>query len=188
MRLAWGMIFWFAAVGCAQSERPSSPGKSRDLAPFLEPYDGGAEPADLAGGNKPDLLVAGGADLAPPPVDLAVAGDLAHLPGSDPLIYVNEASTLYTVDPDTFELTTIGSFGVADEITDIAVRADDSLIACTRTGLYSVDLRQRPRDADRRRRFHADDRADLSLRRSAARRRLAPATSTEAELAQRQRR
>lgn len=66
--------------------------------------------------------------------------DLAEPPQVDPtIIYAHEASTLYTVDPVTFDVTTVGSFGVSDSMTDLAVTPDGSIYTISTTSLYSVD-------------------------------------------------
>ena len=54
-------------------------------------------------------------------------------------IYAHTATTLYTVDPTTFDLTTIGDFGGMDDMTDLAVTPDGNVYTISRTSLYKVD-------------------------------------------------
>src|SRR5262249_38106121 len=67
--------------------------------------------------------------------------DLARpdLPFTTGTIYANTATTLYTVDPDNFELTPVGNFDSGQDITDIAVAPDGKLVAISFTSLYSVN-------------------------------------------------
>jgi hypothetical protein len=151
MRGAWIVVF---ALGCAESatQKPLS-FNNRDLGDHLQqPGDdlGGAEDLatvkDLAGvdlaGALPDLAgspdLAGAPDLAAQP-DLATAPDLANVVDDEPPIYVHTSSTLYRLNPFTYDLTLIGSFGIVDEMTDLAERADGKLIGTTRTDLYLVN-------------------------------------------------
>jgi hypothetical protein len=54
-------------------------------------------------------------------------------------IYAHTGKTLYTVDPSSFALTTIGDFGGADDMTDLAVTPDGDVFTISRTSLYKVD-------------------------------------------------
>jgi hypothetical protein len=91
--------------------------------------------------SGPDHDFAQGAfDLAgfvTPSTDLA-GEDLAFTP-SDGTIYAHTASTLYSVDATTFALTSIGSFGTSDEMTDLAVTPDNKIYTISKTALYLVD-------------------------------------------------
>jgi streptogramin lyase len=91
--------------------------------------DGGAH--DFAQGNF-DL-----AGFIPPSTDLAGA-DLAYTPG-DGVIYAHTAGALYTVDPASFALTMVGSFGTSDEMTDLAVTPNNDIYTISKTSLYHVD-------------------------------------------------
>jgi hypothetical protein len=135
-----------AALVFASCASPTNSGvgpwhDNRDLGDHLQ-----APGSDGAVTGSPDLGVANAhADLAGadftvlPDLTTPVAnGDMA-MPTVDYTIYAHEAHTLYTVDPSTFALTTVGSFGVADEITDLAVSSSGNLVAISRTGLYTVD-------------------------------------------------
>jgi hypothetical protein len=98
------------------------------------PHDLAAASADLAG-HTADL--AAPPDLAGPPADLA--GAHPDLAGAPP-VYASDAKTLYSVDPTTWEITRIGSFGISDDVTDIAVLPDGRLMASTSDMLYTVNL------------------------------------------------
>lgn len=83
-----------------------------------------------AGGEYSDLGGhLGGEDLAPR--NGAVVDNAT--------IYVHEGETLYTVDPVTFNLTTIGRFDANDDMTDLAVTPEGRIFTCSRTTLYEVD-------------------------------------------------
>lgn len=55
-------------------------------------------------------------------------------------IWANDPDTLYQVDPSTFAVTTVGSFGVADQMTDVAVTPSGQLYGVSFTTLYSIDM------------------------------------------------
>jgi hypothetical protein len=62
--------------------------------------------------------------------------------GSNPpteTIWANDPTTLYRVDPTTFAVTTVGSFGVADQMTDVAVTPAGQLYGISFTALYAID-------------------------------------------------
>ncbi len=90
----------------------------------------------------------GARDLAPAGGDRDLAGfvkpedvDLAgfDFPPALGTIYAHTAKTLYTVDPTTFALTTIGDFGGTDDMTDLAVTPDGSVYTISKTSLYKVN-------------------------------------------------
>ncbi len=64
-------------------------------------------------------------------------------PGSgtpvDETLWAHSPTDLYKVDPSTFALTHVGSFGTSDQITDIAVTPSGALWAISFTSLYTVD-------------------------------------------------
>ncbi len=92
----------------------------------------------LSGG--PRDLEGGAFDLAgfvSPSDDLAGA-DLAYT-AADGTIYAHTATTLYTVDPTTFDITSVGSFGTSDEMTDLAITPDNMIYTISKTALYRVN-------------------------------------------------
>jgi hypothetical protein len=56
-------------------------------------------------------------------------------------VYVHSKDTLYTMDPTSFALTTVGTFDppTADDITDLAVAADGTIFVISKTKLYTAD-------------------------------------------------
>jgi hypothetical protein len=54
-------------------------------------------------------------------------------------IYAHTGQTLFTVDPTTYDLTTVGPFGGTDDMTDLAVTPDGNVYTISRTSLYKVD-------------------------------------------------
>lgn len=68
-----------------------------------------------------------------PPVD--------GLPPLDYVMWAHSRDTLFSIHPDTFELTTIGTFGlpVDEDITDLAVTPDQTLYGISDTRLYTLD-------------------------------------------------
>jgi hypothetical protein len=132
------------AAGCASAHNTSPPGTAgHDLGDHLEAPGSDGDMGSARDGGAGDLAHSAGAhDLAgtvtPPDLASSAANDLSgQLPG--PTLYANDATTLYTVDPQSFALTTIGSFGTIDAITDVAVDSSGSLVAISATGLYTVD-------------------------------------------------
>jgi hypothetical protein len=92
----------------------------------------------LSGG--PRDFAQGSFDLAgfvAPSDDLAGA-DLSYT-AADGTIYAHTATTLYTVDPTTFDLTTVGTFGTSDEMTDLAITPDNSIFTISKTALYRIN-------------------------------------------------
>ncbi|MEO6952273.1 MAG: hypothetical protein ABI321_10705 [Polyangia bacterium] len=69
------------------------------------------------------------------PTDFAAA----DLPPTYETIWAHTGTTLYTVDPSTFALTTIGDFNGPEDMTDLAVTPDGKVYTVSRTGVYSVD-------------------------------------------------
>ena len=57
----------------------------------------------------------------------------------DGTIWANSPDTLYQVDPTTFAVTTVGSFGTSDQMTDIALTPSGALYGISFTTLYSID-------------------------------------------------
>jgi hypothetical protein len=55
-------------------------------------------------------------------------------------LWANDPDTLYEIDPTTFAVTTVGSFGVADQMTDVAVTPGGQLFGVSFTTLYSIDM------------------------------------------------
>jgi hypothetical protein len=94
--------------------------------------DGGAPPEE-------DLAKAL-ADLAEPePEDLARRGDMPVSDGT--IIYLHDAKTLFTLDPFSFALTTVGAFGAAESMTDLAVTPDGAVYTISKSALYRVDTK-----------------------------------------------
>jgi hypothetical protein len=81
------------------------------------------------------------------PIDRDLGGFVTHevdlagfdFPPSLGTIYVHTATTLYTVDPTTYDLTTIGDFGGSDDMTDLAVTPDGKVYTISKTSVYEVD-------------------------------------------------
>jgi hypothetical protein len=104
-------------------------GRTGDLAGLAGDLAGSA--GDLAGPQP---------DMAGPAADLAgPAGPQPDMAGTYP-IYVSEASTLYSVDPTTWDITSIGSFGISSGVTDLALDSDGTLWAITSDMLYTVNV------------------------------------------------
>jgi streptogramin lyase len=82
------------------------------------------------GGSGGDLsgFLGGGSDLAG-----------VDFPPQLTAIYAHTATTLYTVDPTTYELATVGDFGGSDSMTDLAVTPDGNVYTISRTAFYHVD-------------------------------------------------
>jgi len=62
--------------------------------------------------------------------------------GSLDFVYAHTASELYKVDPDTLDITLIGSFTWSngpDEMTDLAINKDNLMIGLSFTSVYRVD-------------------------------------------------
>ena len=57
----------------------------------------------------------------------------------DGTIYAHSPTTLYTVDPNNWNVTTIGDFTTNEQITDLAVTPDGHLYVISFSNLYSVD-------------------------------------------------
>lgn len=60
-------------------------------------------------------------------------------PPPDGTIYAHSPDDLYVVNPSGWTVTKLGSFGVADQITDLAVTPNGALYAVSFTSLYSVN-------------------------------------------------
>jgi hypothetical protein len=73
--------------------------------------------------------------------DTPDAGDIVDPPGNA-AVYAHSSSTLYRVDPVTFEVTEVGPFGWpsgSDTMTDIAIDKDGLMIGVSYTSVYRVD-------------------------------------------------
>jgi hypothetical protein len=82
----------------------------------------------------------GGADAAVPDAAPFVDGQPLADAGPDFTVYVHTRDTLYTMDPTTFAVTMVGSFGTGDDlITDLAVGPDGTVYAISKTMLYTVN-------------------------------------------------
>jgi len=89
-------------------------------------------------GNIPDMPKGSGdlAGFVNNDEDLAIAYDFPPQLG---IIYAHTGTTLYTVDPSSYDLTTVGDFGGMDDMTDLAVTPDGNVYTISRTSLYKVD-------------------------------------------------
>jgi hypothetical protein len=142
--MRWCLVALFAAAGCAESgiQSPKKTYGLRDLGDHLGPI-GEEDLAPSMQNALPDFSVAAGPDMAMPR-DLAGA-DLSTLPDltpsivNEPPIYVNTATSLYKVDPTTYNLTFVGTFNAGENITDIAVKPDGNLLAISYNRFYEVD-------------------------------------------------
>jgi hypothetical protein len=83
------------------------------------------------GGGNLDGHLAGAEDLSGPSPDLPIVDNAT--------IYAHEANTLYLVDPVTFNLTTVGSFGATESMTDLAITPDGKIYTISKTSVYLVD-------------------------------------------------
>jgi outer membrane protein assembly factor BamB len=81
-------------------------------------------------------------DAAPPGPDATTVDAPPQIyPDAPPLaliMYAHSRDTLFTIDPNGFALATIGAFGVADNITDLAVTPDGTLYGISSTKLYVI--------------------------------------------------
>ena len=77
-----------------------------------------------------------GADAPPGALD---ARPFADAPPAPIVMYAHSRDTLYAIDDTSFALTTIGSFGTSDLITDLAVTSDGTLYGISKTELYRID-------------------------------------------------
>ncbi len=104
----------------------------------------GPDPATInrdSGGGDPDgsMLVI---DAGPP-------SDVGPLPDAPPepffgRVYAHSASELYEIDPDTLDVTLVGTFTfpdwpVGDSITDIALDKDANMVGISYTEVYAID-------------------------------------------------
>jgi hypothetical protein len=100
-----------------------------------------------APGSRSDDDDTAGADAA-----VTVDGGGGFIDGSSPVpdghdvhdtftVYVHSKDTLYTMDPVSFALTTVGKFNppTADDITDLAVAGDGKIFVISKTRLYTAD-------------------------------------------------
>jgi hypothetical protein len=92
----------------------------------------GHAPSDQGGPGDVDLA---GFVHTGEPVDLAGF----DFPPQLGIIYAHTATTLYTVDPMTYALHTIGDFGGTDAMTDLAVTPDGNVYTISKTALYKVN-------------------------------------------------
>jgi hypothetical protein len=61
------------------------------------------------------------------------------IPTSSQTIYANSPTALYVVDPVSWIPSLVGSFGVADPMTDLAVSPDNEIFTISLTSLYRID-------------------------------------------------
>ena len=88
--------------------------------------------------------MSGGADVQFHPADLATGADVAAAidvmrPSAGVSMYAHDNTQLFVVSPPNFDLTTIGPFGINDDMTDLAVTPDGSVYTISNTTLYRVD-------------------------------------------------
>ena len=69
------------------------------------------------------------------PTDFAAV----DLPPTFETIWAHTGTTLYTVDPTSFDLNKVGDFNGPEDMTDLAVTPDGNIYTVSRTGVYSVD-------------------------------------------------
>lgn len=94
--------------------------------------------ADLGSGT--DDAVLPGNDAAAPGMDAAAPGmDVNRPPPPEYPMYAHDNTQLFVVTPPSFDLKTIGPFGVSDDMTDLAVTPDGSVYTISNTTLYRVD-------------------------------------------------
>lgn len=107
----WLVALILSASGCTGGGRTGGGG------------DGGGA-LDFAG-----LFDAGPTDFATSNADAAIVERF----------YAHSKDTLYLVDPNTFDLTTIGKFGGTQSMTDLAVTANGEVFTISTDTLYQVD-------------------------------------------------
>lgn len=79
----------------------------------------------------------GGVDAAPGDDATGVPGDGA--PPETTFVYAHTARELYQVDPDTLEVTRVGTFTGNDDITDIAIDKTGTMIGISFGSVYRID-------------------------------------------------
>lgn len=124
MRVLWAAIV--CAVGCGPSSR-DTPERTGETDPAAADAGGG----NGGGGNGDD-----GEDG-----DDGPAADAAPVTGQT-YVFAHSADTLYRVDPDTFQIQPVGAFGWpsgADQMTDIALDRDGTMIGVSFDRVYAVD-------------------------------------------------
>jgi hypothetical protein len=92
-------------------------------------------PEHDAGGGHPR-------DARPPPEDVPNFGESSSpeaTTGGSAVVYAQTKDTLYTLDPMTNAVTTVGVFDGCAEVIDIALDANSNMFATTLDGLYTVD-------------------------------------------------
>jgi hypothetical protein len=73
-------------------------------------------------------------------VDPPAAVDMAEAPYVDvSRIWAHSGDTLYSVDPVTFDLQTVGKFGVRESMTDLAVTPNGEVYGISMTSLYRIE-------------------------------------------------
>jgi hypothetical protein len=93
-----------------------------------------------AAGNETGLDAAGGADAGDGP-DSGPRADAFPLP-PDTAVYAHSSTELFTIDPDTFNRTSVGLFtfsGESEFITDIAVDKDGNMVGISLNTVYAID-------------------------------------------------
>ncbi len=78
-------------------------------------------------------------DCADPACATQVACCVANPSPVDGTIWANSPTTLYRIDPNTYAVTTVGSFGISDSITDLALTPNGTLYAVSFTKIYTVN-------------------------------------------------
>ncbi len=118
--MARGSVFRLLALPIALLGALAGAGCSKSM---HTDFDLGPSTTDLAGFGKVDPPDLSGVDFPP----------------SFGTIYAHTGTTLYTVNPTTYDLTTIGDFGAAEDMTDLAITPDNKIYTISRTALYTVD-------------------------------------------------
>ena len=96
-----------------------------------DPEDTGEPEVDDSAAEEDTGDTAHGEDTVDPPDDTA--------PVATESVYLNTADTLYSYDPITNVATRIGTFGVSEDITDIAIDLNGSMYGCSFSTLYSIN-------------------------------------------------
>jgi hypothetical protein len=68
------------------------------------------------------------------------AGADAAPPAERAAVYAHSADTLYKLDPNTLEVSTVGDFSGCGSMIDIALDKDSNLFGTTFSGLYRIDI------------------------------------------------
>jgi hypothetical protein len=74
--------------------------------------------------------------------ETSVDAQEADAPPPETIVYAHSASTLYRLDPNTKQVTTVGPFsGGCTQVADVAIDADANAYVTTFTALYELDLK-----------------------------------------------